>query len=351
MPPKPKPCQCRWQTQIRQQYFHFFTLKLVVAPTTPIERRRRLMATSNANADIANNNSLWPSISSSYGDPCLDLFFNALRPEWRDANPCLTYLEQLLPSATSHNPLTTLELIFTFDSIDFSDTKFDTVMLWLHHNHPKTLLRNLHSIANLPLVRYAHHGAKGDGLVRKEDFQEEAELQWKAMVEEIKQGEGLGKFKNCLVVGYGGLGYKEWSYPEADLIEGHDLTSKFEFMRSARTSCVQLNEERRILEAFDLILEVAVNEYLKAEQMIKKVIMFTNFLERPDSRIWGIQYDALRSNFEAIRSKFRYKGYGDDVVPLILYFNEHQDPWICTQHPGFTISWKQPSRKIIKLSR
>ncbi|CAB4286783.1 unnamed protein product [Prunus armeniaca] len=140
---------------------------------------------------------------------------------------------------------------------------------------------------------------------------------------------------------------------QQDLIEGHDLMSKFEFMRSVRTSRVQLNEECRILGVwvFDLIREVAVNEYLKAGQMIKKVIMFTNFLERPDSRIWGIQYDALRSNFEAIRNKFRDKGYGDDVVPHILYFNEHQDPWICTQHPGFTISWKQPSLKIIKLSR
>ncbi|KAI5318526.1 PREDICTED: PHAVU_002G119600g [Prunus dulcis] len=91
---------------------------------------------------------------------------------------------------------------------------------------------------------------------------------------------------------------------QLDLIEGHDLMSKFEFMRYQ----VQLNEECRIFEVFDLILEVAVNEYLKAEQMIKKVIMFTNFLERPDSRIWGIQYDALRSNFEEIRSKFRDKG-------------------------------------------
>lgn len=51
--------------------------------------------------------------------------------------------------------------------------------------------------------------------VQDEDVGEAAEVQWKAMVEEIQQGEGLGKFKNCLVVGYGGLGYKEWSYPEA----------------------------------------------------------------------------------------------------------------------------------------
>ncbi|PQQ10363.1 uncharacterized protein Pyn_29969 [Prunus yedoensis var. nudiflora] len=122
------------------------------------------MATSNANADIANNNSLWPCIpSSSYGHPCLDLFFNTLRPEWRDANPCLTYLEQLLPLAWSHNPLTTLKLIFTFDSIDFSDTKFDTPCFGSTTTTPR-LLRNLHFIANLPLVCYPHHGVGGTTL-------------------------------------------------------------------------------------------------------------------------------------------------------------------------------------------
>ncbi|CAB4281003.1 unnamed protein product [Prunus armeniaca] len=53
--------------------------------------------------------------------------------------------------------------------------------------------------------------------------------------------------------------------------------------------------------------------------MIKKVIVFTDDLEPTDSRIWDVQYDALRSYFEKIRSKFRDKGYGDDAVPHILY--------------------------------
>ncbi|PQP93100.1 hypothetical protein Pyn_31155 [Prunus yedoensis var. nudiflora] len=82
---------------------------------------------------------------------------------------------------------------------------------------------------------------------------------------------------------------------------------------------------------------VAVNENLKADQMIKKVIVFTDDLEPSDSQFWDVQYDALRSYFEEIRSKFRDKGYGDDAVPHILYLNENEHPWICTQHPGFTI--------------
>ncbi|ONI13162.1 hypothetical protein PRUPE_4G206600 [Prunus persica] len=97
------------------------------------------------------------------------------------------------------------------------------------------------------------------------------------------------------------------------------------------------SNEPMILEVFDLILEVAVKENLKAEQMIKKVIVFTTHLQPTDSRISHVQYDALRSIFETIRNKFRDKGYGDDAVPHILYFNEEEHPWICTQHPGFTI--------------
>ncbi|CAL2248865.1 unnamed protein product [Prunus armeniaca] len=48
-------------------------------------------------------------------------------------------MKQLLPLAWSHNPLTTLKLIFNVDSIRFCDTNFDTAVLWLHQNHPKTL--------------------------------------------------------------------------------------------------------------------------------------------------------------------------------------------------------------------
>ncbi|KAI5330264.1 hypothetical protein L3X38_029662 [Prunus dulcis] len=527
----------------------------------PIPRRRRLMATSNSsNADICR---FIPS--SPYGDPCLDLFFNSLRPDDCGYTPvCLKYRKQLLPLAWSHNPLTTLKLIFSAQTSSLEGMTFDTAVLWLHHNHPNTLLRNLHSLVNsvsygeglytlvqilsnllvqkrggqdndaaahperydldpdyrllhdrvidifvellksdidkikhhklklkflnddddlddfdqldvdgfvsaaaecctdkylikghrarariillcesigrrlfplesdqsdewerlrkevlVPLSKYyrrqvhtdcyhrevrercvvekyleevkAAAGGGGGNLrggiikldaslpneiikyVRREDVREAAEVQWKAMVEDIKQGEGLGKFKNCLVVGSYPLDaklderYPEEAYAEAgleilvsevneepwkgkiitysdekyqlDLIQGHNLTSKFEFMRSVETCWTSLVEcnNKEFLEVFDLILEVAVNEKLRAEQMIKKVIVFTEHLEPIDSPIWDVQYYALQSTFEVIRSKFRDKGYGDDSVPHILYFNETEQPWICTQDPGFTL--------------
>ncbi|BFG37902.1 hypothetical protein CerSpe_241760 [Prunus speciosa] len=98
-------------------------------------------------------------------------------------------------------------------------------------------------------------------------------------------------------------------------------------------------KECNILEVFDLILEVGVNENLKAEQMIKKVIVFTE-LHRPNfSRSCEIEHELLWGKFDAIRSKYKEKGYGDDAVPHILFwdlFNDHSCSWICTQHPGFT---------------
>ncbi|PQP95309.1 uncharacterized protein Pyn_13387 [Prunus yedoensis var. nudiflora] len=196
------------------------------------------------------------------------------------------------------------------------------------------------------------------------DVGEAAELQWKAMVEDIKQqqqkqGEGLGKFKNWLVVGripnnfavclrflmselseepwkgkfIGGKHQPEW-------IQGdHDLKSKCEFLRKS--------DDFGLLKAIDLILELGVNANLnlKAEHMIKKVIVFR--LLNPDDRIhwqwcsWDWCYEKLVREVEAIRSKYKEKGYGDDAVPHILFWDvcgNRRIPhsWICTQDPGFT---------------
>ncbi|VVA33884.1 PREDICTED: LOW QUALITY PROTEIN [Prunus dulcis] len=481
----------------------------------PIQRRRRLMASYN-------NNNIWHCIpSSSYGDPCLDLFFDALRPEYRDVNPCLKYLEQLLPLAWSHDPLTTLKLIFTFHSLYFSERKFDTALLWLLHNHPKTLLRNLHSIADfpffdcpgreswslvqilynvlvqkpdgqvhdaathphlhperyhrdpdyrllhdrvihifverlksdidkmeqsdyisdaaacctstllwdkhrtstiflcdsiarrlslpgsdqleeeflVPLTNYDNKKIKkqnleeeylhkvkaaadlggGIGIIKpdallphqfigyvgdkeKEGFGEVIELQWKAMVDLYqKQGEDLSKFKNMLVVPQCRLKYhleiglgllvselseEPWKGKliggggEPFFIRGdNDLKSKCELWWKSDKSSV--------LGVIDLILEVGVNMNLKAGQMIKKVIVFTELESRE------LQYQLLRSEYEAIQSKYKDKGYGNDAVPHILYwdwdwdFQTSSDSWICTQHPGFTML-KGSSDNLVK---
>ncbi|CAB4291024.1 unnamed protein product [Prunus armeniaca] len=540
--------------------------KLLVAAPTPtpfpiqtIQSSRRrsfpLMATSHHNADIANNN--FPFIPSSYGDPCLDLFFNALIPDDRDTNQCLTYLKQMLPLAWSHNPLATLKLIFSAESIGFFLKKLDTAVLWLHQNHPNTLLHNLHSIADLPgagsfyaLVQIMYvllvqkEGGQGkyndaaadllnlhperydrdpdyrlfhdrvidvfverlksdiekmkqhtlelepsdylsdddeDDVMRqcviseyvmseyhrpckvsaaecctsknvwddhraraiflresiarrlfppesdpseewellRKDFlvpltnyykrrrvsesrqlwvkkyleevkagggtgiinpdallpneiidyvyeededvgEAAAELQWKAMVDmylkqQQKQGEGLGKFKNWLVVGgipnnfaaclrflMSELSEEPWKgkfiggdedEPEWIQGEGHDLKSKCKLMRKS-------DDYFGFLKAIDLILEVGVNANLKAEHMIKKVIVFQSL--KPGwicTSVW--HYDQLVNNVESIRSKYKDKGYGDDAVPHIVLWDVCEDwsiphSWICTQHPGFT---------------
>lgn len=93
--------------------------------------------------------------------------------------------------------------------------------------------------------------------VQDKDVGEVAELHWKAMVEDIKQqqiqeGDGLGKFKNSLVVGQlperfamgleilvSEVNEEPWKGKmikytsdgkcQLDLIQGHDLKSKFKF--------------------------------------------------------------------------------------------------------------------------
>ncbi|XP_021808355.1 uncharacterized protein LOC110752073 [Prunus avium] len=510
------------------------------------------MATSHPNAEIiAINNIPLSTSSSSYGDPCLDLLFNSLVLYERDPNPCLIYLKQLLPLAWSQNPLTTLKLIFSVESICFSYQKFDTAVLWLLQNHPKTLLHNLHSIADLPdcgslyalvqilyvllvqddkdvhlhperynrdpyykllhdgvidilverlnsdidkmkqhklelepsdyspyyltslidkyhrprkisaaeccvsktswhdhrartiflresiagrlfppesdqleewerlrkdfLVpltnyydrkdkvpyekRYHRQGrdpcevkkyleevkaaaAAGGGIgiikpdallpneiidfVSDEDVGVGAELQWKAMVDmyrtqQQKQGEGFGKFKNWLVVGSikfalpvglkilmselseepwkgkligGEDDQPDWSGEDdqSDWIQGHhDLKSKCELMWKSKYCSV--------FRAIELILELAVNANLKAEHMIKKVLVFS--WENPQgSLLFEYEYEAKRRLFEEIRNKYKEKGYGDEVVPHILFWDVYDyripDSWICTRHPGFT---------------
>ncbi|BBH04000.1 hypothetical protein Prudu_015022, partial [Prunus dulcis] len=166
---------------------------------------------------------------------------------------------------------------------------------------------------------------------------------WKAMLEDIKQQQkqGLGNFKNCLAVccltdilGNGrawamslGLVVSElseelvWkgkvitfgdSQHELLLhsIQGDDLKSKAKFM-------MRTNKDFSIAnfpEACDLILKVAVNENLKPEQMVKKVFVFTDFSCR------GIDW---KPSYEAVRSKFKEQGYGDEAIPKVLIWEPH----------------------------
>ncbi|XP_020420377.1 uncharacterized protein LOC18775780 [Prunus persica] len=96
----------------------------------------------------------------------LDLFFNVKKPQKEkvedddneqkqaslDSHYSLNLLPQLLEVAWSHDPLTTLKLIFNLNSCHFHTGKwytdaFYTAAFWLHKNHPKTLVCNIDSFS------------------------------------------------------------------------------------------------------------------------------------------------------------------------------------------------------------
>ncbi|CAL9020171.1 unnamed protein product [Prunus brigantina] len=185
-------------------------------------------------------------------------------------------------------------------------------------------------------------------VVEDGDVGEAAELQWKAMMEDMyvkqqqqqMQGQGLGKFKNCLAmchikdfmgirprelaVNLGVLLVSKLSEETAwkgkvissghlldqlllHSIEGDDLKSKCELM--VRTCSSELGSYVHSRKVWDFILEVAVKENLKAEQMVKKVFVFTDFRGYGDGTF-------LKTTCEAKQSEFKEQGYMDNASVL-----------------------------------
>ncbi|XP_021820588.1 diacylglycerol kinase gamma-like [Prunus avium] len=82
-------------------------------------------------------------------------------------------------------------------------------------------------------------------------------------------------------------------------------------------------------EACDMILEVAVIENLQAEQMMKKVFVFTDFAS-------GCHW---KTKYEEVRTKFKEQGYEDDAIPQVLIWGlfDLNMPSIEEPHPGLTV--------------
>lgn len=168
----------------------------------------------------------------------------------------------------------------------------------------------------------------------KEDTAEVAELQWKRMVDDMVKE---GKLKNCLAVCdvsgsmFGipmevsvalGLLVSELSEepwkgkvitfsenPQLHLIAGEGLVAKTEFLRM-----MEWGMNTDFQRVFDKILEVAVDGNVKEEHMIKRVFVFSDMeFDQASANPWETDY-------EAIRRKFREKGYGS-VVPQIVFWN------------------------------
>ncbi|GAB2280744.1 hypothetical protein Dimus_015370 [Dionaea muscipula] len=161
-----------------------------------------------------------------------------------------------------------------------------------------------------------------------------AELQWKRMVEDVSQ---KGKLKNCLAIcdvsgSMSGipmdvsvalgllvseLSDEPWkgklitfsANPRLHLIEGDDLRSKAEFVTK-----MEWGMNTNFQKVFDLILGVAVKGKLKEDQMIKRVIVFS------DMEFDQASLNPWETDYMAITRKFTKKGYGS-AVPEIVFWN------------------------------
>ncbi|XLR57060.1 hypothetical protein HN51_011363 [Arachis hypogaea] len=97
--------------------------------------------------------------------------------------------------------------------------------------------------------------------------------------------------------------------PKLHLIEGKDLRSKAEFIRE-----MEWGGNTDFQAVFDRILEVAVNGKLKADQMIKRVFVFSDMeFDQASANPWETDY-------QAIIRKYSEKGYGS-AVPQIVFWN------------------------------
>ncbi|XP_057448092.1 uncharacterized protein LOC130739727 [Lotus japonicus] len=163
---------------------------------------------------------------------------------------------------------------------------------------------------------------------------EVAELQWKRMVDDLLK---KGKLKNCIAVcdvsmSMNGipmevsvalgllvseLSVEPWKgkvitfseNPQLHLIKGDDLYSKTRFVRN-----MDWGYNTNFQKVFDLILEVAVNGNLKEDQMIKRIIVFSDMeFDQASANSWETDYQVITRNYNE-------KGYGS-AVPQIVFWN------------------------------
>ncbi|KAK9926258.1 hypothetical protein M0R45_023499 [Rubus argutus] len=180
------------------------------------------------------------------------------------------------------------------------------------------------------------------------DGGEVGELQWKRMVEDLLK---VGKLTNCIAVCdvsgsmegipmevcvalgllVSELSEEPWKgkvitfsqSPQMHLIQGDDLSSKCEFVRT-----MDWGANTDFQKVFDLILQVAVNGKLKPEQMIKRVFVFSDMefdqasghnrycYSIRDQNEWQ-NNSSWETDYEVIQRKFRERGHGD-VVPQLV---------------------------------
>ncbi|XP_073055288.1 uncharacterized protein [Primulina eburnea] len=171
--------------------------------------------------------------------------------------------------------------------------------------------------------------ALGDG-----DGGQVAELQWKRMVEDMaKKGKLSNSLAICDVSGsmegipmevsvalgvlLSELSQNPWKGkiitfsqdPTLHIIKGDSLKSKTSFVRN-----MEWGMNTDLQKVFDLILQVAMKGGLTADQIVKRLFVFSDMeFDQASNVPW-------ETDHEAIVRKFRGCGYGD-CVPEIVFWN------------------------------
>ncbi|XP_028777966.1 uncharacterized protein LOC114734516 [Neltuma alba] len=160
------------------------------------------------------------------------------------------------------------------------------------------------------------------------------ELQWKRMVDDLlKKGKLRSSLAICDVSGsmrgtpimvsvamgllVSETSEKPWKgkvitfseKPKLHVIKGKNLRSKVEFVKR-----MEWGMNTNFQKVFDVILKVAVNGNLKEDQMIKRVFVFS------DMEFDQASLNPWETDYEAIKRKYREKGYGS-AVPQIVFWN------------------------------
>ncbi|GJR84181.1 putative von Willebrand factor A-like domain superfamily protein [Tanacetum coccineum] len=96
--------------------------------------------------------------------------------------------------------------------------------------------------------------------------------------------------------------------PQLHLIEGPDLRSKTEFIKR-----MDWGMNTNLQKVFDKMLEVAVENKLSEDEMVRRVFVFSDMeFDEASATPWETDY-------EAIQRKFRSRGY--EKVPEIVFWN------------------------------
>lgn len=171
------------------------------------------------------------------------------------------------------------------------------------------------------------------GALNDEDGGEVAELQWKRMIDDLCK---KGKLRDCIAVcdvsaSMSGtpmevcvalgvlvseLSEEPWKgkvitfskSPELQKVEGNTLKEKMEFVRG-----MDWGGNTNFQKVFDNILEVAEQGNISEDQMVKRVIVFSDMeFDEASETPWETDY-------QAIQRKFTEKGFKN--VPEIVFWN------------------------------